>query len=52
MADEDNVRRCAAACCSCAVEAGQKYCGPSCQGSGDTIQLDCDCGHDGCQGDF
>ena len=44
--------KCAHPTCSCVVEKDEKFCSVSCQGSGGTMQIDCDCGHDGCSGDF
>ena len=59
MADEtvrDDEVRAANTCknppCTCPVEKGEKYCGAHCTGTGSTIQIDCDCGHDTCKGDF
>jgi hypothetical protein len=52
MADEKEVKTCGQAACNCPTEAGEKYCSASCEGSGQTIQLDCDCGHDACGSDF
>jgi hypothetical protein len=50
MADDDNI--CANPPCTCPPQEGDKYCSASCQGTGDMIELDCDCGHDACQGNF
>lgn len=52
MADERNDNTCANAPCSCAVEGGEKYCSVSCQSTANTTQIDCDCGHQNCAGDF
>jgi hypothetical protein len=49
MSDEN---KCKNVTCSCPATEGTKYCGPSCEGKGDTIELDCDCGHEDCQGNF
>ncbi len=39
--------------CSCPVPDGQKYCSASCEGKGSgIIELDCDCGHPDCSGNF
>ena len=38
--------------CSCPATEGSKYCGPSCEGTGSFIELDCDCGHEACSGNF
>ncbi|HEU4766380.1 MAG TPA: hypothetical protein VFS77_03370, partial [Pyrinomonadaceae bacterium] len=51
MAD-DNVKTCKNPACTCPPQEGGKYCSASCEGSGDTIELDCDCGHDACGGNF
>jgi len=49
MADEN---KCKNAVCGCQAQDDGKYCSASCEGTGDTIELDCDCGHDGCSGNF
>ena len=38
--------------CSCAVDKGEKYCSVHCQSTENTTQIDCDCGHSDCTGDF
>ncbi len=38
--------------CGCAPSNDTKYCSAYCEGVGDTIELDCDCGHDSCSGNF
>ncbi len=50
MADETTT--CKNPVCGCPPQEGGKYCSASCEGTGDTIELDCDCGHDGCSGNF
>lgn len=52
MADEKKENICKHPACSCPVEKGEKYCSPTCEGAGDTMQIDCDCGHPSCSGDF
>jgi hypothetical protein len=52
MADEKEQRTCKSETCSCPVPEGQKYCSASCEGKGGTIELDCDCGHPDCSGNF
>ena len=54
MADErrDEGKTCANAPCTCPVEKGEKYCSVHCQSTGNTTQIDCDCGHPDCKGDF
>jgi hypothetical protein len=49
MAEE---RKCKNPPCTCNPPNGQKYCSASCEGAGDTIELDCDCSHEECQGNF
>jgi len=49
MADE---KKCKNPPCTCPPQPDGKYCSASCEGTGDTIELDCDCGHDECQGNF
>jgi hypothetical protein len=50
MADEDN--KCQNAPCTCPAPSDGKYCSASCEGAGKTIELDCDCGHTDCGGNF
>ena len=49
MADE---QKCKNPPCTCKPQPGGKYCSASCEGTGDTIELDCDCSHEECQGNF
>ena len=50
--DADAANTCKNAPCTCPVEKGEKYCSVHCQSTTSTIQIDCDCGHDNCGGDF
>jgi hypothetical protein len=50
MADEKET--CKHAPCGCAPQPGGKYCSASCEGAGDIVELDCDCGHPECTGNF
>ena len=50
MADEKD--KCKNPVCSCPPQPDGKYCSASCEGAGDTIELDCDCGHPECSGNF
>jgi hypothetical protein len=52
MAEEKETRECKNPTCSCTVPKGQKYCSASCEGTGQTIELDCDCSHAECKGNF
>jgi hypothetical protein len=52
MAEEKETKECKNPACSCKVPAGQKYCSASCEGAGQTIELDCDCSHAECRGNF
>ena len=38
--------------CSCPRSSDSKYCSAYCEGVGDIVELDCDCGHDSCGGNF
>lgn len=49
MADEKET--CKNPVCGCVPRDG-KYCSASCEGTGDTIEIDCDCGHPECTGNF
>ncbi|HEU5132278.1 MAG TPA: hypothetical protein VFT26_09255, partial [Pyrinomonadaceae bacterium] len=48
----DDQKQCKNPSCTCPAQPGGKYCSASCEGAGDTIELDCDCGHDECGGNF
>lgn len=48
MAEE----KCKNPVCSCPPQPDGKYCSASCEGAGKTIELDCDCGHKECSGNF
>jgi hypothetical protein len=50
MAD-DQENKCKNAPCSCPSSEG-KYCSTSCEGKGDVVELDCECGHPECSGNF
>ena len=55
MADETkrgDANTCKNPPCTCPVEKGEKFCSVHCQGTGNTVQIDCDCGHPACAGDF
>ena len=55
MADKDDKKDekiCKNPPCGCLATQGSKYCGPSCEGTGSFIELDCDCGHEECTGNF
>lgn len=49
MADEN---KCKNPPCTCVCPEGEKYCSASCEGAGKMIELDCDCSHEQCQGNF
>jgi hypothetical protein len=51
MAD-DSVKVCENPPCGCPATEGEDYCSASCEGSGSTVQIDCDCGHETCGGNF
>jgi hypothetical protein len=50
MADEQET--CKNPVCGCPPAEDGKYCSASCEGTGDTIEIDCDCGHPDCSGNF
>ena len=52
MADDTDQNQCKNPSCTCPAQPGGKYCSASCEGSGSTIELDCDCGHEACGGNF
>ena len=45
---EDN--KCAHGACNCAVDDDTEYCSDHCEDAAgqDIIEINCDCGHDGC----
>jgi hypothetical protein len=51
-ADTRDANTCKNSPCTCPVERGEKFCSVHCQSTGNTIQIDCDCGHESCGGDF
>lgn len=51
-ADNRGANTCKNAPCTCPVERGEKFCSVHCQSTENTIQIDCDCGHADCKGDF
>lgn len=52
MADDDKKETCRNPACTCPPQPGGKYCSASCEGAGKTIEIDCDCGHPTCGGNF
>jgi hypothetical protein len=52
MADDKEARTCKNPTCNCRVEDDARYCSANCEGAGDVTQIDCDCGHPECEGDF
>jgi hypothetical protein len=52
MADDNGKNKCRNPACTCPPQEGGKYCSASCEGSGKTIEIDCDCGHEACGGNF
>jgi len=41
-------KKCAHPACDCLAEEGSKYCSQYCKDAGDTMELSCNCGHQGC----
>lgn len=52
MAEEKGVKTCKNPTCNCRVSDDASYCSATCEGAGGMTQIDCDCGHSECQGDF
>jgi hypothetical protein len=52
MADDKDKNQCKHPACSCPKPDDGDYCSSICEGSGDTVTIDCDCGHPECTGDF
>lgn len=46
MAEE---KKCAHASCGCHAKEGSVYCSTYCEGSGDTADITCGCGHPNCE---
>ncbi len=51
MAD-DQEKQCKNPACTCPAQTDAKYCSAACEGAGNTVQIDCDCGHPECSGNF
>jgi hypothetical protein len=41
-------KKCAHPACDCLAEEGSKYCSQYCKDAGGTMELSCNCGHEGC----
>lgn len=48
MQSQHDDKVCAHTGCTCSRREGSKYCSPYCEAAGDTLELACNCGHDGC----
>ena len=44
-------KKCANPACSCVPTDGSKYCSAHCEGTADSTEVVCSCGHPGCKGD-
>lgn len=51
MANEQEQKKCQNPVCSCVPQEG-KYCSASCEGKGALVEIDCDCSHPECKGNF
>lgn len=40
--------KCAHPSCNCSAADGSKYCSQYCKDAGNTMELSCNCGHEGC----
>jgi hypothetical protein len=57
---EEQQNQCQNPPCTCPPQPDGKYCSASCEGAANpgwwgthgTIEIDCDCGHEACQGNF
>ena len=45
-----DVKKCGNPACSCAAAKGEDYCSTHCEGSKETTEIMCRCGHAGCRG--
>ncbi len=52
MADEKSVKKCENPVCTCPALPNSDYCSASCEGIGDIIEIDCECGHEACEGNI
>jgi len=52
MANNEEEKKCKNPSCTCPPQPDGKYCSASCEGTGNVIELDCDCGHPECRGNF
>ncbi len=44
----EDVRKCAHPACNCQVDEDSKYCSQYCEDAGGTMEISCNCGHQGC----
>ena len=45
---ERETRKCAHPACNCGVEKDTKYCSAYCEDAAGTMEISCNCGHEGC----
>ena len=50
--DEGKKRTCKNPPCGCRVPEGEDFCSVNCASTEHETQIDCDCGHPECGGDF
>lgn len=44
-------KKCENPACSCVTEKGQSFCSTHCEGTKDSTEIICECGHPACKGD-
>ena len=45
---DSKAKKCAHPACTCMAEKDSKYCSQYCQDAGGTMEISCNCGHEGC----
>ncbi len=48
----DKQKKCAHPSCTCIADEGSKYCSAYCEGTGQTVEIDCNCGCPECGSDI
>ena len=44
----ETIRKCAHPACACKVDSDTKYCSQYCKDAAGTMEISCNCGHEGC----
>lgn len=52
MPEKKEVKSCKNPPCSCEIPNDENYCSTSCAVMGKSTNIDCECGHPDCKGDY